>query len=345
MKFKNVIKKIAAPFLIGSHQCAPWSNDRLHVLIECIAGFTVTDWYQTMDQNCPEWKQFWDVKFFSNFAVRNKYIQDADILIGTWFSGELMKQSPRLKLVQLAMAGTEFLDDLGAGKEIKIATAAGLSARGAAEHVLMLILALDRRLDVAVRQQNRRQWKQGRILRNIRGLRGRTAGIVGMGNIGSAVASLLSGMQMTVVYHDTLVDEKCDGAERCASLEKLLTMSDFVILCVPLNATTRRLITTNELSMMKKSAYLINISRGEVVDERDLARGLKQRVIAGAATDVLTAEPPSIFHPLYGCPNMIITPHVAGNIYTYRDAIRKRFVRNIKAFMSGGILEGEWKVR
>jgi D-3-phosphoglycerate dehydrogenase len=150
-------------------------------------------------------------------------------------------------------------------------------------------------------------------------------------------------MQMTVVYYDTRDSVHNDVAQRCASLDELLAQSDFVLLCVPLSAATRRMITAKELNRMKKSAYLINVARGEVVDERDLARRLKQHDIAGAATDVLSEEPPSFFHTLYGCPNLIITPHVAGNIYTYREAIRRRFVMNMRAFIEKKPLDGLYK--
>lgn len=343
MKIKNILKKAAAPVLMKSHHYAKWQDNQLHVLIECFSGFTEEDWRHALDKNFPDWHKYCDVRFFENFAVRDKYIPDAEILIGTWFSNELMKQALKLKLVQLTITGTEFLDNLNTSIEIQVTTAAGLSARGVAEHALLLMLALDRRLDLAIRQQGKKKWNQDQILRNIRGLEQRVAGVIGMGNIGRAVASLLSSMQMTVVYYDTRDSVHNDVAQRCASLDELLAQSDFVLLCVPLSAATRRMITAKELNRMKKSAYLINVARGEVVDERDLARRLKQHDIAGAATDVLSEEPPSFFHPLYGCPNLIITPHVAGNIYTYREAIRRRFVMNLRAFIEKKPLDGLYK--
>ncbi|HEX7320791.1 MAG TPA: D-2-hydroxyacid dehydrogenase [bacterium] len=345
MKFKNALKRIVAPVLMRSHDWIEWLNDRLHILIECVPEYSEKEWYLTLGSIYPAWQERCDVRFFKNFAVRDKYLPGADVLIGTWFSGELLARSPKLKLVQLITTGTEFLDELNAGKKIMITTAAGLSARGVAEHILLLMLALDRRLDLAVRQQDRRQWKQDRILPGIRGLGGRTAGVIGMGNIGRAVASVLSSMQMTVVYYDTRLDVKCNVAERCGSLEELLTRSDFVILCVPLNDATSRMINEKELKRMKKSAYLINIGRGQVMDEKALVNVLRQGVIAGAGIDVTAAEPLHFFSPLWNCPNLIITPHVAGNIFSFRKAIMTRFVSNIREFMSGRVLEGEWNGR
>lgn len=166
-------------------------------------------------------------------------------------------------------------------------------------------------------------------------------GIIGLGNNGQALASLALSNGLRVIGIDIHSNLTIKGVEICrGGLPELLSISDFVVLCVPLTRTTKKMIGYEELKKMKKNAYLINISRGEVVDESALAWALRKGIIKGAGLDVLSLEPPPIFHPLRGCPNLIITPHVAGNIYTYRDAIRERFVSNIKAFIGGVSLKG-----
>jgi phosphoglycerate dehydrogenase-like enzyme len=150
-------------------------------------------------------------------------------------------------------------------------------------------------------------------------------------------------MGMRVIGLDKQSQLKMEGVEVMCGLEKLpelLARVDFLVLCVPLTEETRGLIGRKEITMLGRNSYLINVARGGIVDEEALGWALRRRVIAGAALDVLSSEPPSPFHVLRNCPNLILTPHVAGNIYTFRDAIIQRFVRNLKAFVNGSELEG-----
>ena len=321
-----------------------WNGGQeLKVLIETWPGFTAKDWIQTLDGDFDGWKQLTEVRFVRDSLERYVLAPEMEVYVSTWLTSDLLARSCQLRWAHLTMAGVEFLEELEIPPHVKITTAAGVAANGIAEHVLGLVIALDRRLDLALKRRQRWVWNQQGIVEHIRGLKGRMVGVVGLGHNGQAVARLAKAVGMRVVGLDRRRDLMVEGVEAIYSpdaLPVLLSKSDFVVLCVPLTSETRGLMGRTELEVLGRDSYLINVARGEVVDEDALAWALRNGIIAGAALDVLSVEPPPRFHPLRRCPNLIITPHVAGNIYTFRDEIRKRFVRSLKAFASGGELEG-----
>ena len=326
------------------HFNVQWNGgQQLKVLVESWPGFTANDWSETLDSDFNGWEQLIEVHFVRNSLERYALVPEMEVYVSTWLTSDLLARSRRLRWVHLAIAGVEFLEELEIPPQVKITTVAGVAANGIAEHVIGLMIALDRRLDLALKRQQRWTWNQQDIVEHIRGLRGRTVGVVGLGHNGRAVVGLAKAVGMQVVGLDKRHDLTVEGMEAIYSpdaLPVLLRESDFVVLCVPLTSETRGLIGRTELEALGRDSYLINVARGEVVDEDALAWALRNGIIAGAALDVLSVEPPPRFHPLRRCPNLIITPHVAGNIYTFRGEIRKRFAHNLKAFASGGELEG-----
>jgi phosphoglycerate dehydrogenase-like enzyme len=140
---------------------------------------------------------------------------------------------------------------------------------------------------------------------------------------------------MRVIGLDMRYDLILEGVEKVFSPDNLLALLSqvgFAILCLPLTPLTRNLIGPKELEALGLHAYLVNVGRGGLVDEVALAQALRRGRLAGAVLDVLTNEPPSFFHPLRGCPNLIITPHVAGHIYTYRKEIVLDVCRRLRIY-------------
>lgn len=320
-----------------------WNNSqRLKVLIETWSGFTATGWIKTLNNDFDGWEQFIEVHFVKNSLERYILAPEMEVYVSTWLTSDLLAQSCRLRWVHLAIAGVEFLEDMRIPPEVKVTTAVGVAADSLAEHVIGLFIMLARRLDLAVKRQRRWSWEQKGIVEKIRTLKGGKVGIVGLGHNGLAVARLARALGMRVVGLDKrreLTSEDVETVYQPSALLVLLMESDFVVLCVPLTRETRGLIGRPELEALGCSSYLINVARGEVVDEDALGWALRNGIIAGAAIDVLSIEPPPRFNSLRRCPNLIITPHMAGNIYSFRDEIRRRFVSNLKAFASGDELE------
>lgn len=236
----------------------------------------------------------------------------------------------QLRLVQLLSAGYDRCDLQAARRAgVPICNNGGANATAVAEHTLLLMLGISRRVMWQHANVAAGRWR-GNNLADTRlyELDGRTLGIVGLGTIGKKVARLAQAFGMNVLYYDVkrLSEEQADAlGVRFALLSEVLRRADLVSLHVPLLASTRHMIGAAELAAMKKTAYLINTCRGPVVDEAALIAALASGTIAGAGLDVFDQEPPPADNPLFTQPNVLLTAHMAGptwdNQYTrYRNA-------------------------
>ena len=240
---------------------------------------------------------------------------------------EAYLEAKQLKLFQVLSAGYDMLNIEGARKaRVPICSNGGANSVAGAEHAIMLMLAVYRKLIAFHQNVANGRWHRG-IPRtvDIYELEGKTVGLVGLGNIGAQVARRLRAFDAHVIYYDVVrrdpEDENKIGVEY-APLEVLLQTSDIVSLHVALNDKTRHLIDSQSLARMKPRAVLINTCRGEVVDELALAAALEKGAILGAGLDTLDKEPPDPANPLLKLPNVVLTPHSAGPTV---DSYRKRF--------------------
>ncbi len=226
------------------------------------------------------------------------------------------RAAPRLKLVQLLSAGYDAVD-LEAARRAKVPVTnnGGANAVSVAEHTLMLMLAVSRKLVWQHANVAGGRWRGNGPAPRMYELFDKTLGIVGLGTIGKKVARLAQAFGMRVQYYDIArLSEDAEDAlgVRFRLLRELLQTSDVVSLHVPLNASTRHLIGAGELALMKPSAMLINTSRGPVVDEPALTRALADGKLLGAGLDVFDREPPPADNPLFALDNVVLTAHFAG---------------------------------
>jgi phosphoglycerate dehydrogenase-like enzyme len=267
---------------------------------------------------------------------------DAEYYLGLArrIGGEFFRATPKLRLVQLLSAGYDRVDIEAARKAgVPVANNGGANAIAVAEHTLMLMLAVLKKL---VRFHNdivAGKWRVGDIAdARIHELAGRTLGIVGLGNIGKKVARRAAAFDMNIQYYDILrlTEEQEDAlGVRFVLLAELLRTSDVVSLHVPLDDTTRGMMSTREFAMMKPSAVLINTCRGPVVDEAALLRALTEGQIAAAGLDVMVEEPPPSNHPLFALPNVTLTPHSAGPTWENWTARFRNGFDNIQRVAAG----------
>lgn len=228
-------------------------------------------------------------------------------------SRSVIQDSERLKVIAKHGAGVDNIDlEAASGKGVAVINAPGANSDAVADLTIGLFISLARSIPFADRSV-----KEGRWPRVVGAqLNEKTLGIIGLGKIGKKVAKRALGFGMKVVAYDIAEDEAL--SRECGiiylTLDKLLAESDFVSIHIPLNAATRRLVGDRELRLMKKEAFLVNISRGDIVDEDALCRVLKEGVIRAAALDVFTNEPPKE-SPLLTMDHVILTPHMAG--YTF----------------------------
>ena len=227
----------------------------------------------------------------------------------------LYRAAPKLRLIQLLSAGYDRADVSAALRAgVPLANNGGANAVAVAEHALLLMLAVCRRLPLQHANVGSGRWR-GNEPPRVHELRGRTLGIVGLGTIGKKTARLAGAFGMTVHYYD--IARLTEDAEDALGVQfrllgELLRTSDIVSLHVPLNPTTRHLVGAREIALLKPTAVLVNTSRGPVVDEVALTEALAAGRIAGAGLDVFDQEPPNADNPLFSLDNVVLTAHLAG---------------------------------
>jgi phosphoglycerate dehydrogenase-like enzyme len=263
---------------------------------------------------------------------------------------------PNLRWVQFRFAGVDpFLDHpLVLSKNVSATTMSGAITSQIAEYVLMAILAMGQRLQEMFRNQREKQWLTGKEKWDTfvpTELRDSTVGIVGYGSIGRQVARLLQPFKPTIlavkkdVFHpedsgyipDGMGDPHGDFFSRLypiEALESVLEKSDFVVLTLPLTDSTFNIIDAQAFSVMKPTAYLINVGRGELVDESALVQALEENRIAGAMLDVFVDEPLPDDSPLWEIPNVIISPHISGLSRHFEEDTVSLFVDNLNRFLA-----------
>lgn len=253
-------------------------------------------------------------------------IADANIILGArnQLPGSVLEKADKAFFLQQVSAGYDNIDlDTASQKGIKVSNAAGSGVIAVAEHTILLMLAICKKLVFAHEKTVQGQWVFDQLINKIGELREKTLGIIGLGRIGREVARLAQSFQMHVQYNDVseLDTSGFQYEVKSVSLEELLKTSDFVSLHMNLTEETRGFMGAREFELMKESAFLINTARGEVVDTEALCDALEKGKIAGAALDVLPTEGAEIskiahadptYQRLFKLDNVIITPHIAG---------------------------------
>jgi phosphoglycerate dehydrogenase-like enzyme len=294
-------------------------------------------------------------------------VEDVEVLLRGWLSSEafdrLLVRAPRLAWVHSATSGVErALTPVARQRGVIVTNARGVFTRPIAEHVMMLILAISRRLPQLIELQRERTWQplQGVELREL------TIGIVGYGSIGQAVASLAGAFGARVIALRRNPGGPASSAAPVSSasqsrpaagsddefpfppsperivgpdgLHELLGASDVVVLAAPLTPETDGMIDDAALAAMRPDAWLINIARGRLVDDRALLRALRDGRIGGAALDTFREEPLPSASPWYDLPNVIVTPHTAWSSARVLDRSVELFCDNLRRFAAGEAL-------
>jgi phosphoglycerate dehydrogenase-like enzyme len=254
----------------------------------------------------------------------------------------LLRQSPDLQWVHIHSAGADrqiYLDLLARG--VQITTSSGANAQVVATVALAGMLALARRFPLLWAEQQNRQWIPMMGARMPRDLPGQTATIVGWGPIGQKLGSLLQalGLQVVVVRQQLAAPHHpmCEGVEMVTfeSWTQVLPKTDWLILACPLTSKTRQLVNASALAVLPQGAHLINVARGEVVDEPALVSALQSGHLGGAFLDVFAHEPLPSDSPLWAMPQVMITPHAAGHSDGNETRVGQMFLDNLRCWTQG----------
>jgi phosphoglycerate dehydrogenase-like enzyme len=292
-------------------------------------------------------------------------LDDVEVLLRGWLAADafdrLLGRAPQLAWVHSASAGVErVLTPAGLERGLVITNARGVFSRPIAEYVMLMILAVSRRLPQLLELQRERTWQplEGAELRDV------TVGIVGLGSIGRAVGSLATAFGCRVIATRRRAGADLAGPARPArpagtteeveaaderplpeaalervlgpeGLPALLAEADFVVLATPLTPETESMINEQTLALMKPGAWLINVARGRLVDERALLRALRDGSLGGAVLDTFREEPLPSNSPFYDLPNAIVTPHTSWSSGRVLDRSVELFCDNLRRYASG----------
>jgi phosphoglycerate dehydrogenase-like enzyme len=249
------------------------------------------------------------------------------------------RAAPNLKLVQLLSAGYDAVDiEAARAAGVPVCNNGGANAISVAEHAIMLMLTVSRRVIWQHASVRAGRWRGNGPAPTMYELYDKTLGIIGLGTIGKKVARLARAFGMRIVYFDVrrLTEDEEDAiGVKFRLLRELLRVSDFVSLNVPLNDSTRHLIGAGELALMKPTAILVNTSRGPVIDEKALHQTLSAGKIFGAGLDVFDQEPPPANNPLLQLDNVVLTAHFAGPTSDNHVARFRNAFDNIQRMVRG----------
>ena len=269
-------------------------------------------------------------------------LPEADVLVVSMlWKNELAGISKKLKFIQSISAGVDMYDkDVLRAHGVRLASATGVNAEAVAEHAMALVLALYRRLPEARDNQHRKHWRGmiSQISEREDQLTGKTMLIVGMGRIGGRLAKLAKAFDMRVLATKRDPSTGTEGADAVYGrdrLHELLGQADIVAVTCPLTPETEKLIDARAFAAMRPTAHLINVARGRVVDETALTEALLAKRIAAAGLDVTSEEPLPAPSPLWTMPNVLLTPHTAGETQRYEDSVIDILLENLDRLWRG----------
>jgi len=270
----------------------------------------------------------------SHAAELDFLLKDAEVMFGFRLPKNALKRAPKIKWLQMMTAGVErYLDTEMVKNDVVITNASGLAAVPIAEWLMNVMLMFAKQMPRYARNKDGAKWE--RYPSGV--LSGKTVGIIGLGAIGSETARRAQafGMKVLGCRRSQRRARYCDAMLPREKLPELLHESDYVVIAVPWTPETNGMIGARELAAMKPSGYLLNIGRGDIINEPELIKALEAKQIAGAGLDVFSQEPLPPTSPLWKLPNVIMTPHIAGSMEDYIGQACDLFVKNLTRYAAG----------
>jgi phosphoglycerate dehydrogenase-like enzyme len=273
-----------------------------------------------------------------------RQIVDADVFIGQaaeWGSdiADAMARAPRLRWLQLANAGYDNVERAGVPEHVMVTTQGGIGCEVLAEHVVAQLLAVMRAFPKFHEAQRERRWTFDNLIGEVTSLWRKHVAILGFGPIGQAVRDRLLGFEarVTGIARSSRTDEKGTRVVPYDQLHAVLGQVDALVVAVPSKPETRKMIDAAAFNAMRPGSFIVNVSRGAIVDTDALVAALNTGKVGGAALDVTDPEPLPPEHPLWAYPNVLITPHTAwaGGGQVVRDQVEALIVENTRRWLAG----------
>jgi len=267
-------------------------------------------------------------------AEVGKFIEETDVLLTIRISDDLLKKASKLKWIHALTTGVDYIVNLPSlRKEVVLTSTRGIHGPQVSEMTFLLMLALNRNFPEVVRNQDKGKWERwpAKLLWK------KKVGILGVGVIGEEIARKCKAFGMEVFGID-IIKRKLDCVDAFYGPEDMVKVAkeiDYLVIVAPNTPETEKIVDSKVLSAMKPTAFLLNLGRGELVDEEALIRVLKSGKIAGAGLDTYLQEPLPQGHPFWGMKNVIVSPHVAGMSDIYVEQALTIFEENLRRFIKG----------
>lgn len=257
----------------------------------------------------------------------------------TKVTAEILEAAENLKVVGRAGTGVDNVDMPAATKKgVVVMNTPGGNTVTTAEHAIALMVALARKIPQATASMRRGEWEKKKYEGTE--LTGKTLGILGVGNIGSVVASRAQGLKMNVIAYDPFIS--AEAADKMGlslvSMDELFAKSDFISIHVPLTNETRNIVNMDAFKKMKKGVKIINAARGGIVNEKDLAEAIKAKIVSGAALDVFEKEPIPADNPLLQMEEVILTPHLGASTFEAQEIVAIAIAEQISDYLTKGTI-------
>jgi len=301
------------------------------VIIQTNKYFSEKSWKTILDNQFSELISKFTFEFVSKSTDLANQIGKYQMCFSINLPGAKLPKT--LEFIYIGISDLDFQSIISQGRKLKIITSKGLASKLIAEHTLMTCLSLVRNFPMAIIAQKNRSWSQTWFLdQGIRFVSEYKIGIIGLGANGKEIASLFKSLGCTVfgASRTQRNDVLLDSHYSFEGLDAMYGASDIIIVSLPLRDETKHLISERELKMIGQDSYLINISRGPIINEADLISALSNNTIRGAALDVYDQEPLNRKSKLWKLPNVILTPHIAGNINLIARKIQADFYTRLK---------------
>ena len=285
-----------------------------------------------------------DVLYLPNASIKKKSEAAKEIYgwiirSGTIITEKMIKDSSNLQVIGRAGVGVDNIDIQTATRHgIVVMNTPDINTISAAEHTLAMMLTLSRNIAIGDSEVKQGEWNRNELIGSE--LSNKILGIVGMGKIGREVMTRCRSFGMTILGYDPFMNQDMFNPEevRIVELEELIINSDIISVHVPLTDSTRDLFDYDRLSNMKSTARIINVARGGIINETDLAKALNDGLIAGAAVDVFTSEPLDKLNPLVNAPNIVLTPHLGASTKEAKEGVSLAICEQVRDYLIHGKL-------
>jgi len=303
------------------------------IAIQLSKFFTKASWEDSFNRYFPSYTEEFTVVYASTKKELKDLYLGADACFCFELSADMNISDSKMQLLYMGITDIDYMNTVTLPDNIHIYTSKGMASAFIAEYSLMTSLMLIRNFQYSVINQMKKMWDQDVFLNHPAGsLRNYKIGVLGLGKSGKAIVDIFKSIGCWVAGYSK-TENKDMALDFWASpnkLNELLEIADIIIVSLPLRNETKHVIGHEQFELMGSESYLINVSRGDIINENDLIVALKKHIIKAAAIDVCSIEPLPQRSNLWKIPNLLISPHIAGNINYFIDSIQRDFIRRVK---------------